>query len=74
MKDVTTTVDGAEVTKSKFAECGSGDLHINTAKVGGKTVARMVLRQDKIQRLVLNAPIFEGMKYHAEVRCYLPTH
>jgi len=45
----------------KFVECGEGELKINTIQEGDKKYARVVLRVEKTQRLVLNARLFTGM-------------
>jgi hypothetical protein len=50
------TVIGSE---TKYVEMGAGELHINTFDLEGKKKARMVLRAEKTQRLVLNAAINE---------------
>jgi len=42
-------------------ECGEGELKVNTIKDEDKKLARVVLRVEKTQRLVLNAPLFSGM-------------
>jgi len=56
------TEDGAEKKEAmKFVECGEGELKVNTINDGGKKLARVVLRVEKTQRLVLNAPLFSGM-------------
>jgi len=46
---------------TKFVECGEGDVKINTVNDNGKILARAILRVEKTQRLVLNAPLFQGM-------------
>jgi hypothetical protein len=54
--------DGGEKKDAmKFVECGEGELKVNTIKDGDKKLARVVLRVEKTQRLVLNAPLFSGM-------------
>jgi len=57
--------------KDKYVESGSGDLRINVREDDGKTQARMVLRVDKTQRLVLNAPIFPEMLFNIEGEKYI---
>lgn len=54
--------EGAEKKEAmKFVECGEGELKINTVQDADKKFARVVLRVEKTQRLVLNAPLFTGM-------------
>jgi len=54
--------DGTEEkAATKFVECGEGDLKINTVDNDGTKLARAILRAEKTQRLVLNAPLFKGM-------------
>jgi len=48
-------------TQTKYVEIGSGELHVNTVETNGKTRARLVLREEKTKRSVLNAPLFVGM-------------
>jgi hypothetical protein len=55
----------------RFVECGQGELHINTYQQDHRKRARMVLRAEKTQRLVLNAPIFKAMSYHVEGEKFL---
>eukprot|EP00457_Paulinella_chromatophora_P006473 gb/GEZN01006491.1/.p1 GENE.gb/GEZN01006491.1/~~gb/GEZN01006491.1/.p1 ORF type:complete len:363 (-),score=86.60 gb/GEZN01006491.1/:470-1558(-) len=45
----------------KFVEIGNGDLYINAYDKDGRKNARMVLRADRTQRLVLNCPVFKDM-------------
>jgi len=55
--------DGGEQKEAtmKFVENGEGELRVNTIQDGSKRLARVVLRVEKTQRLVLNAPLFKGM-------------
>mmetsp|Transcript_2600 Transcript_2600/g.4915 ORF Transcript_2600/g.4915 Transcript_2600/m.4915 type:complete len:427 (+) Transcript_2600:29-1309(+) len=46
----------------KYVEKGQGELHLNTLVLEGKKKARLVLRADKTQRLVLNAPLYSDTK------------
>eukprot|EP00808_Paulinella_micropora_P001147 g26871.t1 len=50
----------------KFVEIGNGDLYINTYDEEGKMKARMVLRAERTQRLVLNCPVFKDMVHEAQ--------
>jgi len=50
----------------RFAEAGHGNLHVNTYTQDNKIRARLVLRMEKTQRLVLNAPIFKNMDYQIQ--------
>jgi len=56
--------DGKEAMK--FVENGEGELKINTIQEGDKKLARVVLRVEKTQRLVLNAPLFPKMTLHLQ--------
>jgi rubredoxin len=58
------TEDGGETKETsawKFVECGEGEAKVNTIQDGDKKMARVVLRVEKTQRLVLNAPLFSDM-------------
>jgi len=50
----------------KYMEIGIGDLCVNTIQKDGDTKCRLVMRTEKTQRGVLNAPIFKSMKYKIE--------
>merc|ERR1712130_788078 len=63
--------DAPPAMKDKYVESGSGDLHINVIEETGNTRARMVLRVDKTQHLVLNAPIFPEMLYSIQGDKYI---
>lgn len=60
-------------TQTKYVEIGSGELHVNSVEDQStkKTRARMVLREDRTKRNVLNAPLFTGMVYKMEGEKFL---
>ena len=64
----TTATETPVKTQTKYVEIGSGELHVNSVedKTTSKTRARMVLREDRTKRNVLNAPLFTGMVYKLE--------
>ena len=51
-----------EESEQKWIEQGKGELHLNMYKANEKMKGRAILRAEKTQRLVLNAPIFDQMK------------
>jgi hypothetical protein len=53
--------EGGTVKATKFVESGAGELRLNKYTVGGTLKCRCVLRAEKTQRLVLNAPLVKGM-------------
>jgi RanBP1 domain len=46
-----------QLVDNAWKECSIGELHANTTQVDGKTSGRLVLRNDRTKRLVLNAPV-----------------
>jgi len=53
-------------SEKKYMEIGIGDLCVNTIQKDGDTKCRLVMRTEKTQRGVLNAPIFKSMRYKIE--------
>jgi hypothetical protein len=63
-----TAGSAAAPTETRYVEIGVGELHLNLIEDDStKKRARMILRADKTQRLVLNTPIFEAMQYSMQV-------
>ncbi len=59
-------------TEQKYVEVGSGELHINKFKSSdGSLCARLVLRAEKVQRLVVNAPLLKGMSFGMQQEKYV---
>jgi len=52
-------IDGSS---ENWKERGTGTLRINTKKTNGNTAARLVMRADSVFRVILNVPLFAGMK------------
>lgn len=52
---------------TKWVECGTGELHINTYTLQGVKKARIILRAEKTHRLVVNAPIYKEMMDSAKL-------
>lgn len=63
-------------TITKFVEIGTGELHVNTVDDPStkKTRGRLVLREDRTKRNVLNAPIFVSMVYKLETDKFVKFH
>lgn len=76
----TGTVTGAAAapakTVTKYVEIGSGELHVNSVEDQSthKIRARLVLREDRTKRNVLNAPLFVGMTYKIEGDKFVKFH
>lgn len=60
------TEEGKGKKSAKWVECGTGEAHINTYMHNSKKKARLVLRADKTQRLVINAPLYKEMSAKPE--------
>jgi Ran-binding protein 3 len=45
-----------------WKERGTGNLRINTKKTNGHSATRLVMRADSVFRVILNVPLFAGMK------------
>ncbi|KAI8576063.1 hypothetical protein K450DRAFT_258709 [Umbelopsis ramanniana AG] len=49
-------------TSDSWKERGTGTLRINTKKTHGNSATRLVMRADSVFRVILNVPLFVGMK------------
>jgi len=58
-EDKAKTEEGA---KMSFQERGTGELNVLTREKDGKHTSRLLLRANQTHRLVLNAPIYQGIK------------
>jgi Ran-binding protein 3 len=45
-----------------WKERGTGTLRINTKKTNGTSATRLLMRADSVFRVILNVPLFSGMK------------
>lgn len=45
-----------------WKERGTGTLRINTKKTDGTSATRLIMRADSVFRVILNVPLFPGMK------------
>ncbi|KAG2175667.1 hypothetical protein INT43_001314 [Umbelopsis isabellina] len=45
-----------------WKERGTGTLRINTKKTNGTSATRLIMRADSVFRVILNVPLFPGMK------------
>lgn len=52
-------IDGSS---DNWKERGTGTLRINTKKTNGNSATRLVMRADSVFRVILNVPLFVGMK------------
>jgi Ran-binding protein 3 len=52
-------IDGSS---ENWKERGTGTLRINTKKTDGNTATPLVMRADSVFRVILNVPLFAGMK------------
>lgn len=50
-------------TDGEWRERGIGTFKVNVRKENGRRRGRMIMRADGALRVMLNSPIFEGMKY-----------
>ncbi|KAG2186686.1 hypothetical protein INT44_002912 [Umbelopsis vinacea] len=49
-------------SSDSWKERGTGTLRINTKKTHGNSATRLVMRADSVFRVILNVPLFVGMK------------